>query len=514
MRCLYCGKQLALFRRLTGGGEFCSDSHKASYHDEFNRLALARLKQAQEKSDELRAAAPQNQLALIRRVPGEPEAPSIRSNAHWIEPKPSRPLLRKPLALPAPAAPPEPPAPKQAEFIKDMPQPVQPDLSAPDAAHLQPRPAATAKSLPVWDPPVAPIEERDLELGAFLPGTSLPEPVQSAPAPIGSADLNAVPVTIESVKPAWNPPPAQAQIQLPGGEQMQGVQAPLPYAPIFENDTTSPSAVYPVPAVTIPAVVTPAPVLAVYPSQPAVEIDPLRFAPGFEVQVETRSQGLPFRFDFTAFIAPDFDVLEPGETPPPQMKLKKRQMLKRTEQEHALDPPVETIRRKAAASAQAFDMGTIGEIAALVIPVKSLQPKLAKPAERRLDENPFVPNPPATVLPRSAVLPFRPEERAKPATAADDLDDKRPSALKVKLAAMATLPPPPPTPEPPKPDLRPSVTPVRQPAERSTTAQPPPLFTVPPRRRTVQLPSIIDPPLENGDEQKSLWGALRRYLGK
>lgn len=46
MRCLYCGKELALFKKLTGGGEFCSEEHRQRYHDEYNRLALSRLLQA------------------------------------------------------------------------------------------------------------------------------------------------------------------------------------------------------------------------------------------------------------------------------------------------------------------------------------------------------------------------------------------------------------------------------------------------------------------------------------
>jgi hypothetical protein len=50
MRCRYCGKELALLKRLTGGGEFCSDAHKQSYQDEYNRLALSRLLQAQKIS--------------------------------------------------------------------------------------------------------------------------------------------------------------------------------------------------------------------------------------------------------------------------------------------------------------------------------------------------------------------------------------------------------------------------------------------------------------------------------
>ena len=52
MRCLYCGKQLAFFRKLTGGGEFCSDAHRRSYQDEYNRLALSRLLQSQTPGEE------------------------------------------------------------------------------------------------------------------------------------------------------------------------------------------------------------------------------------------------------------------------------------------------------------------------------------------------------------------------------------------------------------------------------------------------------------------------------
>src|SRR6202142_1216085 len=54
MRCLYCGKELALLKRLTGGGEFCSDAHKHSYQEEYNRLALSRLLQAQSKPGEIK----------------------------------------------------------------------------------------------------------------------------------------------------------------------------------------------------------------------------------------------------------------------------------------------------------------------------------------------------------------------------------------------------------------------------------------------------------------------------
>jgi hypothetical protein len=46
MRCLYCGKELALFKRLTKGSEFCSEAHRTKYQEEFNDLALNRLLQS------------------------------------------------------------------------------------------------------------------------------------------------------------------------------------------------------------------------------------------------------------------------------------------------------------------------------------------------------------------------------------------------------------------------------------------------------------------------------------
>ncbi len=56
MRCLYCGKELALLKRLTKGGEFCSDAHKHSYQEEYNRLGLSRLLQARSRADESKVA--------------------------------------------------------------------------------------------------------------------------------------------------------------------------------------------------------------------------------------------------------------------------------------------------------------------------------------------------------------------------------------------------------------------------------------------------------------------------
>lgn len=51
MHCLYCDRPLALLKRLTGDGEFCSKEHRRIYQQEHNQLALARLLESQPKTD-------------------------------------------------------------------------------------------------------------------------------------------------------------------------------------------------------------------------------------------------------------------------------------------------------------------------------------------------------------------------------------------------------------------------------------------------------------------------------
>jgi hypothetical protein len=85
MRCLYCGKELALLKRLRGGGDFCSDAHKQSYQEEYNRLALSRLLQAQKKgqqtsSSPAQSAAPPPSVAVAVEE-REPEESASRPQA-------------------------------------------------------------------------------------------------------------------------------------------------------------------------------------------------------------------------------------------------------------------------------------------------------------------------------------------------------------------------------------------------------------------------------------------------
>jgi hypothetical protein len=66
MRCLYCGKELALLKRWTGGGEFCSDAHRLRYQEEYNQLALNRLLQAKPPANETpQEAEPKSEKPLL-----------------------------------------------------------------------------------------------------------------------------------------------------------------------------------------------------------------------------------------------------------------------------------------------------------------------------------------------------------------------------------------------------------------------------------------------------------------
>jgi hypothetical protein len=113
MRCLYCGKELALLKRLTRGGEFCSDAHKQSYQEEYNRLGLSRLLQARSRADESRTA---------HRVPAPPAATVALVDEpveDTAEQEVAPPLQQAPPVVIA--APPEPPPPAMAGFAMETP---------------------------------------------------------------------------------------------------------------------------------------------------------------------------------------------------------------------------------------------------------------------------------------------------------------------------------------------------------------------------------------------------------
>jgi hypothetical protein len=79
MHCLYCDRPLALLKRLTGDGEFCSKEHRRIYQQEHNHLALARLLDAQPK--------PKEKPRLDKAVKPEPETADFIRAAEASQPK-------------------------------------------------------------------------------------------------------------------------------------------------------------------------------------------------------------------------------------------------------------------------------------------------------------------------------------------------------------------------------------------------------------------------------------------
>lgn len=94
MRCLYCGKELALLKRWTGGGEFCSDAHRQRYQEEYNQLALNRLLQAKPPAEPKVKADAKPAPAVSPFIPAESVHDSAASRAPvavYTAPKPIEP---------------------------------------------------------------------------------------------------------------------------------------------------------------------------------------------------------------------------------------------------------------------------------------------------------------------------------------------------------------------------------------------------------------------------------------
>ena len=74
MQCLFCGKELALLKRLRGGGEFCSEAHRKEYQEQYEQLALARLLQAKPPAEQA-TSRPSAVDPRLRGPPAEVPAP-------------------------------------------------------------------------------------------------------------------------------------------------------------------------------------------------------------------------------------------------------------------------------------------------------------------------------------------------------------------------------------------------------------------------------------------------------
>src|SRR6266849_1436029 len=152
MRCLYCGKELALLKRLTGG-EFCSDAHRQRYQEEYNQLALNRLLQAKPpgelKSPSTEAKAPESKTPEITK-PKDDLRPLETKRAQETPGPGQQPIQERatPPVSPAPAAPPSPEPPG----AKPEPEGIAPgflvDLPVPVMAKVMPMPAPELDLLP------------------------------------------------------------------------------------------------------------------------------------------------------------------------------------------------------------------------------------------------------------------------------------------------------------------------------------------------------------------------------
>src|SRR5437660_511445 len=104
MRCLYCSKELALLKRWTGGGEFCSDAHRQLYQEEYNKLALNHLLQAQpsgEKNVKKDAKAAEPEIRTTSKAAPAPKSEPVKS-------EPAKPQVVKQAPVKSEPARPEP----------------------------------------------------------------------------------------------------------------------------------------------------------------------------------------------------------------------------------------------------------------------------------------------------------------------------------------------------------------------------------------------------------------------
>jgi hypothetical protein len=170
MRCLYCGKELALLKRWTGGGEFCSDAHRQRYQEEYNQLALNRLLQAKPPSkpeeapvaSEARSARP---VEAAKEVSAYTPPSPARVSAPLPPPASLRPVEKTPEAIPKADAAPAPA--ERAGFFIEMPIAAasQAPMSRPNLEFV----GALAASLP--SRVVQPINPGTHTPGTHTPGT-------------------------------------------------------------------------------------------------------------------------------------------------------------------------------------------------------------------------------------------------------------------------------------------------------------------------------------------------------
>jgi len=76
MRCLHCGKDVPLLKRLAGN-EFCSEAHRREYQQEYSKLALGRLLQSKPSGPESKPTQPERLAPAPTLTPGKQEQPAL-----------------------------------------------------------------------------------------------------------------------------------------------------------------------------------------------------------------------------------------------------------------------------------------------------------------------------------------------------------------------------------------------------------------------------------------------------
>ncbi len=213
MRCLYCGKELALFKRLRGG-EFCSDAHRQSYQEEYTQLALNRLLQANSPNE-----------AEPTTVQGARTSDSKASTkASDTKPSETRPPDAKPMdARPMDTRPLETPALKRRERQTREEAPVAPAAAAARESFAKTPPQTFAPVASVAAPAdvlqqIAVLDPEPMEVAAEAPAESREEAREEAPAEAVHAPAEVV------AEPAPEEPPPAAPAGL-------FIEVPLPVVP-------------------------------------------------------------------------------------------------------------------------------------------------------------------------------------------------------------------------------------------------------------------------------------------
>lgn len=226
MRCLHCGKELALLKRLTGGAEFCSEAHRKEYQKEFNDLALNRLLQSHPKSTlqpptEIEPPAPAVTEPPPSPVPnpGIPEMTGFLIEALSLNPPEPAAMRRDDMAFPVDeflVVATVPSLPYTRRQPKGMPEPI---LIPLETVSLLPH--SPAAQPVIWHAPPRPfvLEPTHLDFDTIRSGDSHPQP---EPPPMHAEPL---PVTLQGVSPSIAKPvsvvgdalPARIELLAPSG---------------------------------------------------------------------------------------------------------------------------------------------------------------------------------------------------------------------------------------------------------------------------------------------------------